>query len=125
MKNDSRILRELLLLAILFYRQTTIIDTGSMVDFFNKALPGSFFEIRYISYTLSVKLKFSGWDSDENDKVELVYSLIQLGYVLVRNNVNRYKAFIFYQPGVYSRLTAVSELSGPQKVLFLLYYVKI
>jgi hypothetical protein len=59
----------------------------------------------------------SGWDADEKDKVELIYSLIQLGYVLVRNNVNRYKAFIFYQPGVYSRLTA-TELTGPQKVRF-------
>ncbi len=29
LNNDPRILRELILLAILFYRQTTIIDTGN------------------------------------------------------------------------------------------------
>jgi hypothetical protein len=84
----------------------TIIDPPSLLAFFGQHIPSSFFEI-------------SQWQVDDAEKTQLVSKLLELGHSLIRNGMNRYKAFVFYLPPLYTQLTQKDLLSDSERVLIL------
>ena len=59
----------------------------------------------------------SSWKIPENEKTDLVFSILELGYSLIKNGVNRFKTFIFYLPDIYALISNKNSLTDVQQVI--------
>src|SRR5690349_20300302 len=94
---EARFIHKTINLAILSIRSASILDSSALTDFFGGQLPKSFFEL-------------SNWDLPVPEQADLIDLMLELGYALVRNGTNRFKAFIFYLPGIYTRISHKTDV---------------
>lgn len=103
MNYDVQIYEKLLQLAVRFISGIEPIDPPSLCHFFSQALPKSFFEV-------------SQFQVDNEEKIKVVKRVLEFGYDAVRRGINRFRAFIFYFPEMYTRLNNWMDLPEIDKV---------